>query len=253
MVNWYYVQGSERVGPVDVTTLQDLFSKGDLNLESYVWRKGFQNWERLKDVSELDFSSGAIKEEAVEEITEEINSPEINFSFDWKKVRDEEELFFIKIGNDRKNKEQKDLFGPYSLNELKEAITQKRINNHTLIFAAGMPGWIEIGETPLDPKNLKLNTDNIVEQAPLLMVVNNEPLPIIALIQKAGINECTLLGAGPFQAGSEVICSLYSGSALKAKNLKLNIEDFKSNEQKAVCRVIEMNDNARDIILKYAN
>ncbi len=257
MINWYYVQGSERVGPVGVEILKNLFLKGELNLESYIWRKGFQNWERLKDVSELDFSSTEIKAQVKEdektEIVEEINSPEISFSFDWNKIRDEEELFFIKIGSDRKNKIETNLYGPYSLSELKEAITEKRINNSTLIFAAGMPGWIEIGKTPLEPKNSKLNVDNVIDQAPLFLVVNNEPLPIIALIEHAGIKKVTLLGAGPFQAGHDVICSLYSGSSLKAKNLKLNIEEFNTKEQKAICRVIDMNDKAKKVIQEYAN
>ena len=234
MINWYYVQGSERVGPVGVEVLKSLFSKGELNLESYIWRKGFQNWERLKDISELDFSSTSVNEDIKEEIREEVSSPEITFSFDWSKVREEEELFFIKIGNDRKNKMEANLYGPYSLTELKEAITDKRINNKTLIFAAGMPGWIEIGDTPLEPKNLRLNVSNIIDQAPLFMVVSNEPMPIIALIEHAEIKKLTLLGAGPFHAGSNVICSLYSGSSLKAKNLKLSIEEFNIKDQKLV-------------------
>ena len=57
MVKWYYVQGPDRVGPVSVEALKELFLKEEINPESYVWRKGFQNWERIKDVSELDFSS----------------------------------------------------------------------------------------------------------------------------------------------------------------------------------------------------
>ena len=36
---WYYVQGSERVGPVDKTKLSQLFVSGDLNEDSYVWKK----------------------------------------------------------------------------------------------------------------------------------------------------------------------------------------------------------------------
>ena len=104
MVNWYYVQGSERVGPVGIETLRELFHQGVLNLESYIWKKGFQNWERLKDVSELDFSKPATASERTpviapvmeeEKIVE--TSPEITFNFDWNSIRSEEELFFIKI------------------------------------------------------------------------------------------------------------------------------------------------------------
>jgi hypothetical protein len=265
MVSWYYVLGSERVGPVGIETLKDLFLKEEIGLESYVWRKGFQNWERIKDVNELDFSTshetakpqaerrtdGKAKEQ-VEEIRKE-SSPEITFNFSWNTIRDEEELFFIKVGHDRKTQLETDLFGPYSLVELRDAIDDRRINNRSLIFAAGMPGWVEVGDTPLDPKNLKLNTCNILDEAPLLIVVDNDPMPLIALVQQAGIKKCTLLGAGPFQKGKVVMCSMYSGTALKAKNLKLNIEEYDPREQKVYCRVIEISESAKKIMQNYAD
>jgi hypothetical protein len=268
MVSWYYVLGSERVGPVGVETLKDLFLRDEINSESYVWRKGFQNWERIKDVSELDFNAHPeiskpkaerrsdikiTKEEVHKEEPTKENSPEITFHFDWKSVRHDEELFFIKIGHDRKAQLESDLFGPYSLLELQDAIDDKRINNHSLIFAAGMPGWVEVGETPLDPKNLKLNISNILDEAPLIIVVEHSPVPLIALVQKAGIKKCTLLGAGPFQAGKVVMCSMYSGTALKAKNLKLNIEEYHPREQKVLCSVVEINESAKKIMQNYAD
>ncbi len=249
MINWYYVQGSERVGPVGEDVLRELFSKQELNPESYVWRKGFQNWERLKDVKELDFSSP----KKVEVEKKEESSPEVTFNFDWSTIGNDEELFFIKIGTDRKIEVESDLFGPYSVMELQEALTDKRINYNTLIFAAGMPGWIEVGKTPLDPKNLTVDMTKVKKEAPLLMVVNHEPLPIISLVNKAGVKECTLLGTGPFQVGSDVLCSIYSGSSLKAKNVKLNVEEFSPKMQKAVCRIVEMDDRARKIMQNYAD
>lgn len=55
MVNWYYVDGSERVGPIGVEELISLYRRGKLNQESYIWRKGFANWERIKNVTEIEF------------------------------------------------------------------------------------------------------------------------------------------------------------------------------------------------------
>lgn len=275
MVEWYYVFGSDRVGPVSVETLQNLFLKEDLNLESYVWRKGWQNWEHIKDVSELDLSASPVIKKAErrtdlkvpEKIKEQVkepvkdqsaihkkkSSPEVFFNFDWNTIRDEEELFFIKVGHDRKVQLNSELFGPYSIHELHDAINDKRINNHSLIFAAGMPGWVEVGDTPLDPKNLKLNTQNILDEAPLIMVVENDPLPLIALVQKSGINKCILLGAGPFPVGKAVLCSMYAGTALKAKNVKLDIEKYDPREQKIFCRVLEINESAKKIMQNYAD
>lgn len=268
MINWYYVQGSDRVGPVSEESLLDLYRKDVINLESYVWRKGFVNWERLKDVSELNFTKEEpvvapkkqerkqdkkIEPVEVETVTEAESSPEIVFNFDWKAIGEEEEMFFIKVGTDRLQKLENDLYGPYSLHELKDALEEKRINNHTLIFAAGMPGWVEIGETPLDPKVLKLNTSNIHDEAPLLLVVKHDPLPLIALVQIAGTKNCTLLGAGPFKTGTKVLGSIYSGTALKAKNLKLTIENYDPREQKVFCSIQEINDTGKKIMQNYAN
>jgi hypothetical protein len=248
MINWYYVQGSERIGPVGEETLRDLFHKEVLNLESYVWKKGFQNWERLKDVSELNFSHNSQSKN----VSPVQNSPEINLNFEWRTIRDEDEIFFIKVGYDRKAQMDSDLFGPYSLTELREAITEKRINNRTLIFAAGMPGWIEVGDTPLDPINMNINSTKVKGSTPLLLVAANDPLPIIALIDEAGVSECTILGSGSFQAGSVWLCSIYLGAHLKAKNIKINIEEYSPMFQKAVCKIIEIDDQARKVIQNYA-
>lgn len=271
MINWYYVQGSERVGPVNEEALKDLFQKEVLNLESYVWRKGFANWEKLQDVSELNFTKAPavepVKEEKKErkqdkkhEVSkkeepkkEKESSPEIILNFDWNAVGDEEELFFIKIGRDRKQQLGSNLYGPYSLRELQDALEEKRINNRTLIFAAGMAGWVEVGQTPLDPKNLKINATKFLDETPLLMVVNNEPHPLITLVQQAGTKECILLGAGAFQAGKVVLCSMYSGTALKAKNLKLTIKEYRPLEQKVLCNVIEISESAKKIMQNYAD
>jgi hypothetical protein len=250
MVNWYYVRGNDRVGPVGVDVLRDLFSKQELNLESYVWRKGFQNWERLKDVAELDMSGKGPAE--VQEMKQAAASPELEFNFDWKKIRDDEELFFIKIGHDRKNLIDDECFGPYTLSELRDAKEEKRINDKTLIFAAGLSGWIEAGETPLNPLKLNINQHHAPVEVPLLMVLSHEPLPLVALVNKAGTKECTLLGSGPFKTGEELLCSIYSGSRLKAKNVKINIAEYEPKQQRVVCRIIELNEDARKVIQNYA-
>lgn len=249
MVNWYYVRGSERVGPVSEDVLRDLFTKQELNLESYVWKKGFQNWERLKDVSELDFNVKATSRSA--EVVEKVSSPEVEFKFDWKKIREDEELFFVKIGHDRKNLIDAEYFGPYSLKELREAKEEKRINDKTLIYAAGLPGWIEVGDTPLNPVKLDVDLGHVKDEVPLLMVMTHDPLPLVALINKAGTKECTVLGAGPFQAGHEMLCSIYSGMHLKAKNVKVNIAEYEPRHQRAICKIVELNEDARKLIQNY--
>lgn len=266
MVNWYYVQGSERVGPVNEETLRDLYKKNVLNAESYIWRKGFANWERLKDVTEIDFSKPSVPpaplkkvvlEEAPKEEEQVIStgpsSPEIIFNFDWNSVGEDEELFYLKIGRDRAMKSAASTYGPYSIKELKAALDDKRINNKTLLYSAGMSGWIELGQTPLDPKILKINMSETIGETPLLMVLENEPLPLIALVKEAGATRCTLLGAGPFKAGTTLLSSLYSGTQLKAKDVKLEIEKYDPKDQMVSCHILEIDEGAKKIIQNYAN
>lgn len=54
MTKWYYVEDGERVGPVEEEGLQELVDDGVLKEDSYVWTKGFDNWQRLHSVSELE-------------------------------------------------------------------------------------------------------------------------------------------------------------------------------------------------------
>ena len=69
MVNWYYVVGSERVGPVSVSALKVLFSNGEITNDTYIWKKGFANWERLKDVAELKLEEMEIESAPVTDLT----------------------------------------------------------------------------------------------------------------------------------------------------------------------------------------
>ena len=71
---WYYVDAGERKGPVDESVIQTLISSDDLQEEDYVWRKGFENWVKIKEVGEFELASD-IEEEAesvdIAEVTED--------------------------------------------------------------------------------------------------------------------------------------------------------------------------------------
>ena len=75
MSDWYYVEGRERVGPVDQESILSLISEGSLNGESYLWRKGFDDWKRLNDIPEL---LELIEEEEEEEFVEEVAPEEVS-------------------------------------------------------------------------------------------------------------------------------------------------------------------------------
>ncbi len=153
---WYYVDGRERVGPVEISEIESLFSNGKLTSESYVWRKGFGDWVALKDAEELaHILSPAPTEKIEDEVTAEINvedlPPQIPWEerkeFNWHELDEDAKVITIKIGLDRGTEEVE--YGPYSISQLRVAVTENRINEKTFIFAPGMPSWRFLGETPL--------------------------------------------------------------------------------------------------------
>ncbi len=273
MVNWYYVVGSDRVGPVSVEALKQLFLNNEITIDTYVWKKGFQNWERLKDVTELAFEAEPIAEAQIPpvisqskkaDITREIKiadlqkvetfSPEIQFSFDWKTVREKEEIFFIRIGKDRKNFSGSNIFGPYSMVELKEAIDDKRINLQTLVFAPGMGSWTRIEETPLNANYRPGMSSVSLNEQPLVLVFDYSPLPLVTMVKKAGVKDGVLLGAGPFMnfANKTIKASLYVGSEIKVKNVQVIVQSYDKKDQTIECLFMDLDQDAKRIMLNHA-
>ncbi|MBT8451145.1 MAG: zinc-ribbon domain-containing protein [Deltaproteobacteria bacterium] len=50
---WYIVVDGEQKGPVAPIELSQLFAKGKVNLESYVWNEGFDDWRVASEVPEV--------------------------------------------------------------------------------------------------------------------------------------------------------------------------------------------------------
>lgn len=297
MVNWYYVIGSERVGPVSVAALKVLYANGEITNDTYVWKKGFANWERLKDVTELKLDEMTIEESAapvvettpaaevevklepvkraepvkkveleVEDKFElkpptkkqapkvEATSPEVKFNFSWQSVKEQEELFFVKIGRDRKHSAD-DIYGPYSMVELKEALKEKRVNLHTLVFTPGMSSWTKLQDTPMNEEYLGVSLSSVsLEEIPLLMVFESSPLPLVTLVKKAGVLGGVLLGAGPFADFQDktVKASLYVGSEIKIKGVQVKVQSYDKKDQAIECQFVDLNADAKKIMLNHA-
>lgn len=147
--NWYYVEKNDRKGPVDEDKVVSLIKEQVLSEESYVWKKGFSNWLKIKDVDELlvHFKKS---ETEFSDIPLPHSLPPVlekKAGFDWENIDHEQKLFLIKIGLDRQGSEVE--YGPYSLNLLKRLFAEKRVNHKTLIFAPGMENWSFLGEIPV--------------------------------------------------------------------------------------------------------
>ncbi|MCP4912597.1 MAG: DUF4339 domain-containing protein [Oligoflexia bacterium] len=163
---WFYVQGSEKVGPVSQEELEALFKNQTLNDQSYVWTKGFENWERLAEVNELKHllnapepvtsepdtpsfgeTSFSDPDEEIEDIPMIQNAPPLIKEFDWNSVSEDHKIFHIKIGQDRGADERE--YGPYSIKQLRKAYNESRINEKTYIFTTGLENWMYLIDAPI--------------------------------------------------------------------------------------------------------
>lgn len=50
---WFVAVGNDKRGPMSREQVLALIRSGEIGSETYVWRKGFQEWQRLGDVAEL--------------------------------------------------------------------------------------------------------------------------------------------------------------------------------------------------------
>lgn len=51
---WYYLDSNHaQFGPVSIVALKELWDTGRLNLESYVWSQGMENWKKVDELENL--------------------------------------------------------------------------------------------------------------------------------------------------------------------------------------------------------
>jgi hypothetical protein len=249
MSNWYYVQGTERMGPIDEKELYRLFSVEVIKSDSYVWRKGFENWERLFTVSELSYF---VKNQ--DQLEPKRQSPEIQFSFDWKNFNHNDEIFFIKTGKDRHLADEK-ILGPYSLVELYGAFLQKRINVNTYIFTPGILNWEYIGSIPVLQQEWKI--DEYVTSAPLgiepgVITFERQPVPVISIIKKVTDDTLTFLCGLHIMEGDVLSASLYRGKELKVREVVLKVTKVNHFNQTIDCDFSEVNAELKKMIYEFA-
>ncbi len=150
--SWYYVENNDRVGPIEESELVELIQNGSLVDESYIWRKGFDNWMPLIEVEELQscLSAGPDKpsfDSLPPQVEDDEDGEFEEQFFDWSQLGMDQQVASIKIGSDRGCAEIE--YGPFSLNMLGKLYREKRINAKTLIFAPGMDNWVIFADIPM--------------------------------------------------------------------------------------------------------
>lgn len=157
--NWYYVENNQRVGPVAENEFKDLIQSGKVTPQTYIWKKGFENWLLMKDVAEMfahyqstnqseEKSTPAKKSIADIPVMDESSAPKK--IVDWNKIKDDDQIVMIKVGYDRGGDEVE--YGPFSINQLSKAYEESRINGKTFAFIPGMDNWMFLAELPIFPR-----------------------------------------------------------------------------------------------------
>ena len=156
--NWYYVESNERIGPIDESEFKDLINSEKIIGETYVWRKGFENWVQAKSLDELKKYLSSVfvagNENDASDIDSENNTDDDllnrldaesneSIQFEWGDVLESDQIFILRIGEDRGVQAKE--FGPYTLGMIKELVEQKRVNHLTQIFSPGMDNWLFLG------------------------------------------------------------------------------------------------------------
>lgn len=141
--NWYYVQKGNRHGPVAIEVIEKMISDDELKTDDFVWKKGFENWKKIKEVPELQVAETPVTPPAPQ-MPPEISKPAQ--IIDLRKLNPEDRLIFIRIGSDRGGATND--YGPFSIKQLKQLFKENRINGKTFVFATGMKEWTLLADLP---------------------------------------------------------------------------------------------------------
>lgn len=139
--NWYYVQKGNRHGPVAIEVIESMLGRQELRQDDFVWKKGFENWKKVREVSEFQTASDNVP-------------PSLNIPQAPKKVEQEPGLYdlgderaiFVRIGSDRGGASND--YGPFDVNQIKQLFKENRINGKTFIFYKGLKTWKILADFP---------------------------------------------------------------------------------------------------------
>ncbi|PIP94642.1 MAG: hypothetical protein COW00_09000 [Bdellovibrio sp. CG12_big_fil_rev_8_21_14_0_65_39_13] len=155
--NWYYVEDNQRVGPVDEEEFKGFIQSGKIKSDTYIWKKGFDNWKKLQEVDEFKSMTSQPAPAASPKVEKDISSiPVMNESsapkkvVDWNRIKDDDQIVMIKVGYDRGGDEVE--YGPFSITQLSRAYEEARINGKTFAFVPGMDNWMFLAELPIFPR-----------------------------------------------------------------------------------------------------
>jgi hypothetical protein len=140
--NWYYVQKGNRQGPVAIEVITTMITNQELKEDDFVWKKGFENWKKIKEVTELQVES--TPEPETFKAPEMPSAPKREITF--KDLGPDERVVYIRIGSDRGGATTD--YGPFNIPQVKKLFKENRINGKTFIFIKGSKEWKLLADFP---------------------------------------------------------------------------------------------------------
>ncbi len=148
--NWYYVQKGNRHGPVAIEVIESMIQNLELKTEDFVWKKGFENWKKIKDVTELqqEVAPAQIPTPQMElpKPAAPVAAPVPKKEVKLKDQNPDENIIWIRVGNDRGAPPVE--YGPYSINLMKRLFKENRINGKTEVFIKGTDNYKLLADLP---------------------------------------------------------------------------------------------------------
>lgn len=139
--NWYFVQKGNRHGPVAFEVIEKMIADQDLKSDDFVWKKGFDNWKKIKDVSELQPQQ---EEPETFVVPPQISEKPKDRSFS--DLTEDEKIVYVRIGADRGASSTE--YGPYNIKQVKLLFKENRINGKTLVFIKGSQDYKILADYP---------------------------------------------------------------------------------------------------------
>ena len=133
---WFYVEGNEKIGPVDQVEIENLFGSGKILRDTFVWTEGLENWVLLEEEERL---SHLFKKDQLVS-----SEPE---SIDWENISPQKKQFTILVPAEDHREEK--TYGLFSLEQLIQFGNENRLNEKSLIFTYGMEGYECLGNLPI--------------------------------------------------------------------------------------------------------
>lgn len=229
--NWYYVQKGNRHGPVAIEVIEKMISDEELKTEDFVWKKGFENWKKIKEVSELQVRETP----QMPPMMESVPKKEV---VDFKNLKADERVIFIRIGADRGAANND--YGPFSLKQLKQLYKENRINGKTFVFMTGMKEWKLLADIP-NYQELFEELPPVIQEAERRVTVRKPFIARLFIQNNKNVYEgiCRDISIG----GMQILIDDFKGAAGDKITINVHPEntDYHFTASGVVVRILEGN------------